>query len=100
MAAPEPAPTPAYGGSHKHTTYSCEFSGKTPTNLCKATLDAVATFLNNDTAATVVVTGDMARISAVRKYFTQGESKFGIDAKRITLVNEGDGNVVSIEQIP
>jgi hypothetical protein len=106
MAEPEP---PAYGGSHKDTTYTCEFgTNKAPTNLCKATLDSIATFLNNDTAATVKVTGSLNNVLAVRKYFTTGESKFGIAASRIRVNIETDedpdfpkgSNSVTIEQIP
>lgn len=94
-----PDPTPA---SHKNTTYTCEYGAKeTPTNVCKATLDSIATFLQNDTAATLVVTGDIKHVVAVRRYFVQGESKLGIEASRIKIAAENDGsNVVTIEQIP
>jgi hypothetical protein len=97
-----PEPTPEYAGSHKHTTYTCEYGAKdTPTNVCKATLDSIAEFLQNDSAATLVVTGDIKHVVAVRRYFVQGESKLGIEASRIKIAAENDGsNVVTIEQIP
>lgn len=97
-----PEPTPEYAGSHKSTIYTCEYGVKeTPTNVCKATLDSIAEFLQNDTAATLVVTGDIKHVVAVRRYFVQGESKLGIDATRIKIdANSDGGNTVSIEQIP
>jgi|SRR5208283_2824337 len=99
--APEP---PAYGGSHKHISYECVF-GKSaaPTNLCKATLDSIALFLGNDTAATVKVSGSMNHVLAVRKYFMESEAKLGITSDRIGIDVDGrdsDSNVVNIEQIP
>lgn len=89
-------------GSHKHTMYTCEYGSKdTPTNVCKATLDSIAEFLQNDTAATLVVTGDIKHVVAVRRYFVQGESKLGIEASRIKIAADNDGgDTVSIEQIP
>jgi len=97
-----PEPTPAYGGSHKHVTYTCEFgTSAAPTNLCKATLDSLALFLQNDTAATLKVSGSMNHVLAVRKYLVQGESKLGIPTGRIGIdAVDGDSDIVSIEQIP
>ena len=98
-ATPEATP---YAGSHKNVTYTCEF-GKSaaPTNLCKATLDSIALFLQNDTDATVKVSGSMNHVLAVRKYFTASESKLGIESRRVEIdADGGDSNIVSIEQIP
>jgi hypothetical protein len=104
------APAPVVADSENITTdpggqaenYSCEFAKNTaPTNLCKATLDSIALFLNNDDKATVELTGSMDHVLAVRKYFVEGESKFGIASGRIHLHIESDGdNTVAIEQIP
>lgn len=97
-ATPEPTPVP----SHKAVSYECEFTkNSAPTNLCKATLDSVATFLNSDSAATINVSGSMNHVLAVRKYFTQSEAKFGIAANRISVhIDDSDSNVVTIEQLP
>src|SRR5271154_4576586 len=96
---PEPE---AYSGSRKDVSYTCEFGkAEAPTNLCKATLDSIALFLQNDTDATVKVSGSMNHVLAVRKYFTQGESKLGIASRRIEVDADGsDSDTVTIEQIP
>jgi len=85
-----------------NTSYPCEFGrAAAPTNLCKATLDSIALFLQNDSDATVKVTGSMNHVLAVRKYFTQGESKLGIASARIELdVDGSESDIVTIEQIP
>src|SRR5277367_6052003 len=101
ILTPEPASS-GYPGSHKDVTYTCEFGKSTaPTNLCKATLDSIALFLQNDTDATVKVSGSMNHVLAVRKYFTASESKLGIESRRVEIdADGGDSNIVSIEQIP
>jgi len=101
VLTPTPEPTP-YAGSHKHTFYMCEFgTAAAPTNLCKATLDSVALFLQNDTEAKLKVSGSMNHVLAVRKYFVQGESKLGIASNRVEIDAEsGDSSSVVIEQIP
>ena len=97
-ATPESA---SYAGSHKRISYTCEFGkSEAPTNLCKATLDSMALFLQNDTEATVVVTGKMSHVLAVRRYFVQGEAKLGVDPRRVKIEAEGDSDTVTIEQIP
>jgi len=115
MPPPPPTPPPPavvqvvettesipYAGSHKHGMYTCEFGASAaPTNLCKATLDSLALFLQNDTDATLKVTGSMNHVIAVRRYLVQGESKLGIPTGRIGIdAVDGDSDVVSIEQIP
>lgn len=92
----EPAIVP-----QKHETSNCTF-GKTPTNLCKGTLDNVALFLKSDKSGYVIVHGDINHILAVRKYFTAGESKFGIEPTRVHLdANDSVGfDKVVIEQVP
>src|SRR5271170_8330706 len=81
-----------------NTSYQCEFGrAAAPTNLCKATLDSIALFLQNDSDATVKVTGSMNHVLAVRKYFTQGESKLGIASARIELdVDGSESDIVTI----
>jgi hypothetical protein len=101
-AVPEPPPYTG-GGSHKNVTYECEFNktNTAPTNLCKAQLDSVAAYLGYNGEATVNVTGSMKLVLAVRKYFTASESKFGIGPSRIHIhVDDSDGNVVLVEQVP
>lgn len=95
----KPEPTPVI--SRDPVSYSCEFTkNSAPTNLCKATLDSVATFLNGNSAATITVSGSMNHVLAVRKYFTQSEAKFGIASSRISVhIDDSDGNVVTIQQL-
>jgi len=97
--APEPTP---YAGSHKNVSYSCEFGpSAAPTNLCKATLDSLALFLQNDTDAKLKVSGSMNHVIAVRKYLVEGESKLGIVPGRIGIdVDDSNSDIVTIEQIP
>jgi hypothetical protein len=93
VADPQPATVPTFDAT-------CQFGPKAVvTNLCKASLDSVALFLQNYPNQSVVVRGSLNNVIGVRHYLTSGESKFGIAASRVTI-NADDtlGNQVSIRE--
>jgi hypothetical protein len=79
---------------------SCQFGAKAVvTNLCKASLDTVALWLQSNPTKTVVVRGSAKNVQGVRRYLTSGESKFGIAPSRISVTADATtGNTVTIRE--
>jgi len=90
---PTPATVPTFDAS-------CQFGAKAVvTNLCKASLDTVALWLQSNPNKSVVVRGSRNNVLGVRRYLTNGESKFGIASSRINAVTDATtGNTVTIRE--
>jgi hypothetical protein len=91
--APEPTPTAAVYAT-------CQFGPKAVvTNLCKASLDSVALYLQTNPNSSIVVQGDLNNAISIRHYLTNGESKFGIAASRVSIdADYTFGDQVSIRE--
>jgi hypothetical protein len=91
--SPIPATVPTFDAS-------CQFGAKAVvTNLCKASLDTVALWLQSNPTKTVVVRGSAKNVQGVRRYLTSGESKFGIAPSRISVTADATtGNTVTIRE--
>jgi hypothetical protein len=105
VTAPTPVPTPVPVTRPTPATVptfdaSCQFGAKAVvTNLCKASLDTVALWLQSNPNKTVVVRGSVKNVQGVRRYLTSGESKFGIASSRISVTADATtGNTVTIRE--
>lgn len=69
------------------------------TNVCKASLDTVALYLQNYPNEGVTVRGSLNNAIGVRHYLTSGESKFGIAPARVSVdADDTFGTQVVIRQ--